>query len=90
MEYPNSTLPKPHSLTTFFFNLSYLTPGVFEKIRPKRPTKYGRKDPGPKGPRQKRPRPKRPRTETTQGRNDSEPKRLGTGLTTYLGHSLYI
>ena len=39
--------------------------GGLKKIRPKRPTKIGRNDPGPK-----RPRPKQPRAETTQGRND--------------------
>ena len=48
------------------------------KIRPKRPTKFGRNDPGPKRPRPKRPGPKRPRAEMTQGRNDSGPKRPGT------------
>ena len=44
--------------------------GRLKKIRPKRPTKIGRNDPGPKRPRPKRPRPKQPRAETTQGRND--------------------
>ena len=45
MEYPNSTLPLPHSLIIFFFNLSYRTQGDLEKnqaemthqIWPKRP-----------------------------------------------------
>ena len=39
---------------TFVFNQSYLTHGDLEKIRPKRPTKFGRNDPGPRRPRQKR------------------------------------
>ena len=63
MEYPNPTLP-----IIFFFNLSYLPQGDLEKIRPKRPTKFGRNDPGPK-----QPGPKRPRAETTQGQNDPGP-----------------
>ena len=68
MEYPNSTLPWPHSLITFFFNLSYLTQGDLEKIRPKRPTKFGRNDPGRINP----------------GRNDLGPKRPGTIVTSDL------
>ena len=57
MEYPNSTLLQPHFIITIFFNLSCLTQGNLEKIRPERPTKFGRNDSGPK-----RPRPKRPGT----------------------------
>ena len=47
--------------------------GRLKKIRPKRPTKIGRNDPGPK-----RPRAETTQAETTQGRNDSGPKRPGT------------
>ena len=45
--------------------------GGLKKIRPKRPTKFGRNDPGPQ-----RPRAETTQAETTQGRNDSGPKRL--------------
>ena len=54
---------------TFFFNLSYLTQGDLEKIRPKRPTKFGRN-------RAETTQAETTRAETTQGRNDSGPKQL--------------
>ena len=35
---------------TFFFDLPYLTQWYLEKIRPKRPTKFGGNDTGQEGP----------------------------------------
>ena len=46
---------------------AYYCQGLIKYIRPKRPTKLGRNDPGPKRHKPKRPRPKRLRAETTQG-----------------------
>ena len=54
MEYPNSTLPLPYSLITFFYNLSYLTQGDLGRNDPPNLTEttkaertQGQNDPGP-------------------------------------------
>ena len=71
MEYPNFTLPLPHSLIAFFFNLSYLTQGDLEKNQAETTHQIWPKRPGPK----------RSRTETTEDRNNLGVKRLGAKMT---------